>query len=186
LVRIQTERLVLRDFVINDWPAVLAYQRDPRYNRYYPDRWVGRSDDDVRAFVQMLIDRQHDEPRRIFQLAITLPERDQVIGNCGVRRKPNTEMDAEIGYELNPDYWGRGYATEAARALVAFAFGELGLHRLSAQCIADNAASIKVLRKLGMRLESRIREHEYIQGRWWDGLEWGLLRSEWVEAAAES
>jgi RimJ/RimL family protein N-acetyltransferase len=185
-MRIETQRLVLRDFVVSDWPAVLAYQRDPRYHRLYAERWVNRSEDEVRAFVEGLIARQHDVPRRIFQLAITLPEAGgQVIGNCGVRRKPDTEWDAEIGYELDPRFWGRGYATEAARAMVAFGFGELRVHRLSAQCIADNAASANVLRKLGMRIEGRIREHEYFQGRWWDSLDWGLLESEWREQTLE-
>ncbi len=183
-MRLETERLVLRDFVIEDWPTVLAYQRDPRYNRYYPDRWVDRSDDEVRAFVQRLIDCQHESPRRTFQLAITLPETGAVIGNCGVRRKPGTEWDAEIGYELNPEHWGRGYATEVARTMVAFGFDELGLHRVSARCIADNLASANVLRKVGMRLEGRIREHEHFQGRWWDSLDFGLLEAEWASTSA--
>ncbi len=181
-MRIQTERLVLRDFVIDDWLTVLAYQRDARYNRYYPDRWVDRSDDEVRAFVQRLIDGQHEKPRRLFQLAITLPETGEVIGNCGVRRKPDTEWEADIGYELNPECWGRGYATEVARTLIAFGFRELGLHRISAQCNADNVASVNVLQKVGMRLEGRIREHEHFQGRWWDSLDWGLLETEWAAA----
>jgi [ribosomal protein S5]-alanine N-acetyltransferase len=180
-MRIETQRLVLREFVIEDWPAVLAYQRDPRYQRFYPERWVNRTDDEVRAFVHALVDRQHDEPRRVFQLAITLPaERERLIGNCGVRRRPDNEHEAEIGYELQPDYWGRGYATEAARAIAAFGFDTLGVHRLSARCIADNLASVGVLRKLGMRLEGRVREHEYFQGRWWDSLDWGMLADERV------
>ena len=183
-MRIETERLVLRDFVVDDWLTVLAYQRDPRYNRYYPDRWVDRTDDEVRAFVQRLIDAQHEQPRRTFQVAITLPETGEVIGNCGIRRNPDTETEADIGYELNPEHWGRGYATEVARTLIAFGFRDLGLHRISAQCNADNAASVNVLRKVGMRLEGRIREHEYFQGRWWDSLDWGLLETEWAAASA--
>lgn len=182
-MRIETERLILRDFVIDDWLAVLAYQRDARYNRFYPDRWVNRSDDEVRAFVQGLIDCQREQPRRIFQLAITLPGTDEVIGNCGVRRHPESEWEADIGYEFNPEYWGRGYATEVARRLIAFGFGELRVHRVSARCIADNLASANVLRKVGMRLEGRIREHEYFQGRWWDSLDFGLLKAEWAGAS---
>ncbi|RLT38308.1 MAG: N-acetyltransferase [Chloroflexi bacterium] len=182
-MRIETERLVLRDFVIDDWLAVLAYQRDARYNRYYPDRWVDRSDDEVRAFVQRLIDDQREQPRRIYQVAITLPETGEVIGNCGIRRKPGTEWEADIGYELNPEHWGHGYATEVARTLVSFGFRDLGLHRISARCIADNAASANVLRKVGMRLEGRIREHQYFQERWWDSLDWGLLEKEWAAAS---
>jgi len=182
-MRLETERLVLRDFVIDDWPALLAYQRDARYNRYYPDRSVGRSEDEVRAFVQMLIDCQRETPRRTFQVAITLPETDEVIGNCGMRRKPGTEWDAEIGYEFNPEYWGQGYATEAAPRIITFGFEELRLHRVSGRCNADNAASANVLRKFGMRLEGRIREHEHFQDRWWDSLDFGLLVVEWASGS---
>ena len=180
-MRIETERLILREFAIEDWTAVLSYQRDPRYNRFYPDRWTSRTDAEVREFVNGLVDRQRDKPRRVFQLAITLPdENGRLIGNCGVRRKHDTELDADIGYELDPEYWGRGYATEAARALVSFGFGTLGVHRLSARCIADNLGSVSILKKVGMTLEGRVREHEYFQGRWWDSLDWGMLESEWV------
>ena len=71
-----------------------------------------------------------------------------------------------MGYELAPRYWGCGYATEAAAALLAFGFRELKLHRVWAQCIAENTASAHVLEKIGMRQEGRLREQERMQGRW--------------------
>ena len=176
-MRIATARLVLRELSADDWPAVLAYQSDPRYLRYYA--WTERTEADVRAFVQMLADLQFEEPRRKFQLAVTLPEDGRLIGNCGIRRKDANEWEADIGYELDPEYWGCGYATEAARAMVAFGFDELGLHRVSSWCIADNAASARVLEKVGMTLEGRLRENEYFKGRRWDTLLYGLLEREW-------
>lgn len=181
-MQLATERLILRDFVADDWRAVLAYQRDARYLRYYA--WTARSEDDVRAFVQMSLGHQAEEPRRKFQLAITLRDRGELIGNCGVRRKAANEWEADIGYELNPEYWGRGYATEAARATVEFGFRELGVHRISAWCIADNAASAHVLEKCGLRLEGRLRENEYFKGRWWDTLLYALLAPEWQRTLA--
>ena len=68
----------------------------------------------MRAFVRMLTDLQFEQPRRKFQLAVTLD--GELIGNCGIRRKPASETEADIGYELAPAFWGHGYATEAARA----------------------------------------------------------------------
>ncbi|MEX1255436.1 MAG: GNAT family protein [Dehalococcoidia bacterium] len=175
-MRITTERLVLRDFVADDWPDVLAYQRDPRYLRYYA--WTDRTESDVRDFVQMFLDHQEEQPRRKFQLAITL-DGGRLIGNCGIRRKPENEWEADIGYEMAPEYWGRGYATEAAGAMVDFGFRELGLHRVSSWCIADNVASARVLEKVGLRLEGRQGENEHFKGRWWDTLLFGLLEDEW-------
>ena len=176
-MRIATDRLILREFVIDDWPAVLAYQRDPRYLRFYP--WTDRTDGEVRDFVQMFLDQQAARPRRKFQLAITLADDDSVIGNCGIRRKPDNDWEADIGYELAPERWGKGYATEAALAIVAFGFEELELHRISSWCIADNVASARVLEKVRMKKEGRLRQNEYFKGRWWDTLLYGLLVDEW-------
>ena len=102
MMRIATERLVLREFVTDDWPAVLAYQRDPRYLQLYP--WTDRTEAEVRDFVQRFVDDQADRPRRKFQLAITFPDGGQMIGNCGIRRKPDNDWDADIGLELAPEH----------------------------------------------------------------------------------
>ena len=86
---------------------------------------------------------------------------------------------ADIGYELDPDYWQQGYASEAAHAMVQYGFTQLKVHRIWSWCMADNTASAHVLEKLGMHLEGRLRENEYFKGRWWDTLMYGLLESEW-------
>ena len=176
-MRIITDRLVLREFVADDSPNVLAYQRDPRYLRFYS--WTDRAESDARNFVQMFLDWQTQQPRRRFQLAITLPASGQLMGNCGIRPKPENDWEADIGYELSPEHWGQGYATEAALAMVEFGFRELEMHRVSSWCIADNAASARVLERVGLQLEGRLRQNEYFKGRWWDTLLYGLLESEW-------
>jgi RimJ/RimL family protein N-acetyltransferase len=181
-MRIATERLVLREIVYEDWPVFHAYQQDPRYLRYYP--WTERTEDDIQSFVRMLEGLQHEEPRRKFQLAITLPGDDTLIGNVGIRRKPENDWEADIGYELNPTYWRRGYATEAARAVVAYGFRDLGVHRISAWCNAENGASERVMQHVGMRLEGRLRDHEFFKDRWWDTLLYAILRPEWDRITA--
>jgi RimJ/RimL family protein N-acetyltransferase len=172
-----TERLVLRDFVESDWEAVLAYQQDPLYFRYY--EWTSRTAEDVRHFLQRFLDQQKQDPRNKFQLAVILQSTGELIGNCGVRRDASDAHGGDIGYELNPRFWGKGYATEAARALLSFGFSEMQLHRIAAWCIAENTGSARVLEKLGMRQEGRLREHDYFKGRWWDVLLYGILHNEW-------
>ena len=179
-MRIATARLTLREFVTDDWPAVLRYQCDSRYLRLSP--WTDRTEADVRDFVQKFVEQQEERPRRNFQLAITLPGGEQ-IGNCGIRRNRENDWEADIGYELAPHYWGQGYATEAARAIVSFGFQELGLHRIAAWCNADNLASARVLEKVGLQVEGRLRENEHFKGRWWDSLLYGLLEREWRASA---
>lgn len=181
LMQLLTPRLLLRDFTPADVPATLAYQQDPRYLRYYP--WERRAAADVHRLVQLFLDWQREQPRRRFQLAITLPGDGRLIGNCGLRRQVDNDFAADLGYELSPDYWGQGYATAAAQAMVKFGFQELELTRLASWCIADNAASARVLTRLGFREEGRLRQNEYFKGRYWDTLLFGLLRSEWQESA---
>lgn len=172
-----TERLLLRDFVEGDWPAVLAYQNDPRYLRFYA--WTKRTPDDVQTFVARFIAQQERQPRLKFQMAITLPATDQLIGNAGIRIKTAGGHEADIGYELDPQHWGRGYASEASRALMHFGFEQLRLHRISAHCLAENVASARVLEKLGMRLEGKLRDAEHFKGRYWDTLHYAILEHEW-------
>jgi RimJ/RimL family protein N-acetyltransferase len=173
--------LILREFRTDDWPAVLAYQSDPRYLRYYA--WTERTPEAVQEFVQMFLDHQRAEPRIQFQLAVTLKPDRQLIGNCGIRLQAAGAHEGDLGYELNPDHWGNGYATEAARAMVRFGFTKLGLHRIWSWCIADNVASVRVLEKLGMRHEGRLRDKEYFGGRWWDTLMYAMLEDEWPKEA---
>lgn len=174
---ITTNRLLLREFEEGDWQAVLTYQSDPMYLRYNP--WTYRTEEDVREFVQVFVAWQEEQPRRKFQFAITLKAEEQLIGNCGIRIKRPEAQEADIGYELDSRYWGHGYATEAAQAILTFGFRELRLHRIWAHCIAENVASARVLEKIGMRQEGHLRENEWMKDRWWDTLVYGILDREW-------
>ena len=183
-MRIETERLILREFQDGDWPAVLAYWNDPRYQRYNPD--LPDREGFVRDLVAMFVASQTEGPRRKWQLAIVNKLDDRLIGNCGIRVN-NLELgEANIGYELDPRDWGNGYATEAATAIVRFGFEELDLHRIWAECVADNSGSARVLQKLGMRREAHFREHQYFKDRWWDTLIYAVLAHEWRDAMTQS
>jgi len=174
-----TERLVLREFEDHDWRATLAYQVDPEYLRFYP--WSYRTEMDVRAFVHMFIDWSRERPRKKYQVAITLRENNQLIGNCGIRMNQSYAQIAEMGYELDRRFWGQGYATEAASAMLSFGFEQLHLHRIWAYCIAENTASARVLEKIGMQYEGRQRESEWMKGQWWDTRLYAVLEREWRE-----
>jgi RimJ/RimL family protein N-acetyltransferase len=85
----------------------------------------------------------------------------------------------EVGYVINPAYAGNGFATEATHRTLHLAFDDLGLHRVVARVIADNAPSVRVAMRLGMRLEAHLVENEWFKGRWIDELDFALLDSEW-------
>jgi RimJ/RimL family protein N-acetyltransferase len=176
-MKIETERLILRDFVKEDWQRVLEYQTDPLYLRY--NTWTERTPESVQEFVGWFLDQQGQVPRIKYQLAVLLKSSGQLVGNCGVRMDKADDVEANIGYELDPKYWNYGYATEAAHAILDFGFRRFGVHRISADLVADNIGSAHVLEKLGMRLEGRLRDKEYFKGRWWDALIYAILADEW-------
>lgn len=176
-MRIETERLILREFRADDWPAMAAYWADPRYQRYYPEE--PDSEGRVRELVGRFVAAQAEEPRSAWQLAVVTRAEGRHIGNCGIRVNDAALREANIGYELHPDYWGRGYASEAARAILRFGFADLGLHRVWAECAADNVGSARVLEKLGLRQEARFRGRQFYSGRWWDTLIYAILDHEW-------
>jgi ribosomal-protein-alanine N-acetyltransferase len=178
-MKLETERLILRDFVEDDWQRVLEYQTNLLYLRYYQWTESDRTPEALQEFVGWFLEHQRQEPRIKFQLAITLKSNDLLIGNCGIRRDTPDAIEADIGYELDPKYWDHGYATEAAHAMVDFGFSRFDLHRVWSWCVADNINSVNVLEKLGMRQEGRLREKEYYKGRWWDTLMFAILADEW-------
>jgi ribosomal-protein-alanine N-acetyltransferase len=174
---LRTERLVLREFTADDWQPTFAYENDLRYLRFYERDEV--TERQCQALIYQFILWQGEQPRCKAQLAITLADTGELIGNVGVRRDTAHEPLADMGFELSPDQWGRGYATEAARAMVDWGFGEWELDRIHAHCVSENVASARVLERVGMRLEVRLRDHQLFKGRFWDLSLYGILKSEW-------
>ena len=112
--------------------------------------------------------------------AVTSAEDGALLGAVGLILETDHDR-AELGYWIGKPFWGRGYATEAAAAIVDWAFSALQLHRIHSGHFSHNPASGRVLRKLGMRHEGRLREHVRKGDRRIDLEQYALLRSEWVE-----
>ncbi len=147
---IVTERLAIRDLVDEDWRSVHAYASDPEVVRYMP--FGPNTEQDSRDFVARAIAEQSVDPRANYALALTLRETGVFIGGASVGGEAGfAGGDAGLGYCLERSAWGKGYATEAALALIEFAFERLGAHRVHAGCDTRNTASARVLEKVGMR-----------------------------------
>jgi [ribosomal protein S5]-alanine N-acetyltransferase len=176
-MRLQSPQLILREIVADDAARFRVYRGDPRFQRYYPEHECMPEEAD--ALVSLFLSWQAEHPRINHTWAIELAETGEVIGNCGLRRRVAGSRCADIGFELSPEHWRKGFATEAADLMLAFGFDELRLHRLEAQCIADNLGSVRVLQKIGMSAEGRLREKEWFRSRWWDVLLFGVLARDW-------
>jgi RimJ/RimL family protein N-acetyltransferase len=130
------------------------------------------TEQDARDFFELA-----KEPDKLW-LAVTLRADGRQIGGIGMRIEPQ-HRHAELGYWLGVAYWGQGYATEAAREMLRYGFEELGLHRIFATHFKHNAASGRILKKVGMQYEGSQREHLLKWGEFADSEMYGILRREW-------
>ncbi len=173
---IETPRLRLRRFNLDDWSAVYAYASDPVLMTYMEEGPLTK--EQTQAFVQA---NSGDEARTF---AVTLKLDNTVIGHMPFHPwfAPRTY---EIGWVLQKAYHGRGYASEAALALLKYGFEELKLHRIIATCQPENVLSYRVMEKIGMRREGLFRQCLYRNDTtWWDEAFYALLEEEWFKAQA--
>jgi RimJ/RimL family protein N-acetyltransferase len=105
------------------------------------------------------------------------------VGDLAMRWVSEEHRCGELGFVFDPAHQGKGYATEAASALLPFAFETMGLHRVIGRTEARNTGSARVLEKLGMRREAHLVENEYVKGEWQSELIYALLEHEWRAAA---
>jgi len=137
-----------------------------------------------KMLLDMMAESSEDAWRSIVRAIVECPG-GAVIGLCGVAILRGSE-EGEMWYLLRPESWGKGIATEAARRLLAFGFGELGLHRIWATCLPENPASARVLEKNGMRNEGFLEENLKIHGVWKSSYLYAILFEEWKRITAIS
>ncbi len=165
-VQLETPRLILREFAEDDWQAVQAWAADAEVIRFEP--WGPNTEDQTKAYLQHAIELRREVPRTRFEFGISLKDTSLLIGACNICIQNSLLMEGDIGYTLRRDAWGRGYATETAQALLAFGMNTLDLRRIWAMCHVDNAASVRVLEKVGMLREGHLRKNVFQRGVWRD------------------
>lgn len=151
---LETERLRLRRFSPDDGAFILDLLNQPSFIRNIGDRGV-RTLDDARRYLAngpMASYEQHGYGL----YGVELKASGEPAGMCGLVRRDYLE-DADIGFAFLPQFWGRGYAFESAAAVMAHGLGSLGLRRILGIVSPDNAGSVRVLVKLGLRFQRMIR-----------------------------
>lgn len=184
VARLATPRLVLRDFHPSDARAVQLYATDPAVVRYM--LWGPNTDAETKTFLARAGQRARQDPRLHWELAVVSVEDGDLLGGVAVRVDDALHASGSMGYVIRRDRWGRGYATEAAAAAIDLGFETLRLHRIEARCVPENTASERVLIKLGMTLEGRLRQNYRIRGSWHDSLVYAIVRPEWEARRASS
>jgi RimJ/RimL family protein N-acetyltransferase len=177
-MKIRTARLLLREYVEQDAQAFLAYQSDPRAREFHdPDRTPPAR---LQALVPLFMQWAQEVPRLNWQLAIvTRKAPDTLIGSVGLRRSGALQGVAEFGLELAPSCWGRGYATEAAEAALAFGFSTLHLTAVRAITVSANARVTRLVERLGFRRVAEEVGSAWLAARGWREVTWELRNEEW-------
>jgi len=177
-----TERLTLRMLEDSDVEALHRIRSQP-----VVAQWMTSLSADLETFREAM-----REPFRI-EATIVVELGGQVIGDLMIRvedpwaqaevKEAAAGTQAELGWCFDPDFQGRGYATEGVVELVRISFAELGLHRVVASCFADNTPSWRIMEKVGMRREAyNVKDSLHRSGVWMDGMVYALLAEEWTDA----
>ncbi|MEH6892339.1 GNAT family protein [Bacillus sp. JJ864] len=171
-----TERLCLRPLAIEDAPDVFEYASNPEISTYtvwYPHEILQES----QIFVQSILDQYESGEMAIY--GIELKEEKKIIGTCGFIEYDENHHKAELAYALSPNYWGQGFATEAAMACISYGFEKLQLNRIEAGCHASNAQSERVMKRLGMQYDGTMRKDMFVKGAYRDTKIYSILREEY-------
>lgn len=171
-ILLNADRITLREFTIQDIDAALRIVGDDKVTTSLS--FETRDRGETAAMIKGAIARAAASPRLEYYFAITAPDLIGFVrlGLSGVRA-------AKLGYALEPGSWGKGYAAEAVRTMIGFAFSQLALHRVSAAVGPENRSSLSLLDRLGFTYEGRIRDHVHTNGSWRDSLLYSVLEPEW-------
>lgn len=160
---LETERLKFRALKRTDDADIFEYSSNPKTSQYL--LWTPHeSIAFTRRFIEIILTKY--KLGEYNDWAIVLKKSNKMIGTCGFTRIDQDNGVVEIGYVINPEYWGQGYATEAARRVMEFAFEELKVNRVEARFMFGNDASLKVMTKIGMKFEGYLREALLVKGKY--------------------
>jgi ribosomal-protein-alanine N-acetyltransferase len=171
---IETDRLILREVLPEDAPAIYRIFSNEEVTRFYD---LVTYTDPRQA--EELIDffDESFELERAIRWGIARKTDGALMGTCGYVWLRTYR--GEIGYELHPDYWGHGYMQEALDAIVDFGFNEFGLNRVEALVMVENERSARLLRGLGFQEEGILRQHDFFKGAFHDMRLFALLAQDY-------
>jgi RimJ/RimL family protein N-acetyltransferase len=179
---IETASLYLRPFERGDVDAVRRYYLLPSVQRYV-ERPTRYEEDVAEAVSIMRRQVQLNRPGETLTLAMVRKGDKSLIGQVGLKWSDATAGQAELRFAIDPAQSGKGYLTEALSALIDLAFDHFHIHRLMVRCDGRSHHSIKLMQKLGLRLEAHYREHALFQGEWDEELHFAVLDREWRPSA---
>jgi ribosomal-protein-alanine N-acetyltransferase len=158
---LETERLVLRELTEYDAKVIFSILSNTKVTRYY-GKETFKDIEEAKEFIHYF--KQKFYEKRGLRWGIEIKETKQLIGTIGLDAWLPKQRRAEIGYEIHPEYWKKGYATESALKIISFGFNSLELIRIGAVVFPENESSLKLLQKIGFQKEGILRDYIYQDG----------------------
>lgn len=172
---LETERLILRELTQDDAKSIFNCFSHEEVIRYYGQEPF--TDFKQAEKLIMLFSKNFTEKRGI-RWGIERKETKGIIGTIGFNVWSPTHKRAEIGYEIHPDYWRKGYTLEVVTKVISYGFNDLGLTRIGAIVFIENEASNQLLKKIGFQQEGILRDYMYQNGKAYDTFAYSILKNE--------
>ena len=171
---IRTERLLLREFNEKDYDFFLRLEQNEFYIKYEEDS-IPTDEQTKEKFDSILRNNKSEDKYRFL---ITRAEDGEPLGTVLIWCIDKPIREWEVGWGLYKEHTGKGIASEAARALLEFGFKELNIHRIQANCNANNTASEKIMERIGMKKEGILRDTRNLRGEWCASTIYSILEDE--------
>lgn len=166
-------RIRIRDFHPANLDAVHSFAGDAAVTRYTD--FGPNTREESQQFISVAVAQAGQAGQTVFNLAVELTRSDRLIGSVSIGITSIEHRRGALGFVFHRSFWPQGYATEAALMLTRFGWDKLDLHRIEAACHPENHASARVLEKVGMQREGRLRDHLLVRGSWRDSLVYAAL-----------
>ena len=163
-ILIDTERLQMREFTLDDADAVYEFSTNAEVTRFTGDEGTVKSKKDAENLIRDIWLAEYEQYGYARYALIHKGDR-KVIGFCGVKFIPEFDLP-DIGYRMLPEYWGKGLGTEAVRAALEYARTALGLNEIVAEAVVENTASNRLLLKVGLRLVDTYEKYGFKVNRY--------------------
>ena len=181
MIRLETDRLILRDFTMDDLLDYYRLKTDEQTMYYMQDIKLDSIEEAKEELAGLMADMDSKD-RKFYFLHIELKDSYEQVGSIGYTVISSTPVGkiVQLGYFTYPKFWGNGYTSEAAKRVLEFAFEEDNVYRVTTGCLAENRGSERVMQKNGMIKEAEHKEYEWHDGKMKDRLEYRLLKDEWA------
>lgn len=178
LTELNTKRLHLRKMQVSDAPSLFKIWSDPDVTKFMN---ISSFTHETQAKEMIELLESLAQANKAIRFSMFEMKTREIIGTCGFNSIDFENSKAEIGYDIAKAYWGMGYAPEGIKALLYYAFQNLGLNRIEAKVEPDNVNSIRVLQKLDFTFEGTLRQYEKSKGKFIDINIYSILKTDFED-----